>query len=375
MRHAIAVLTLALAFLPATSLAETLRVKSKAAVRYGPSYVTRVVGSVRGGSIVESSKRDGEWYKITLPDGETGYVHASAVEIIAATSAAPVPPPAETSPAPLAPPAPPPAPPPARPAPPAPAPSADATPPPALPPAAPGAPVTTPPQVAPPERPAPKANRFKVMLDGVYGQSLDFAETRSIEEFVESGSAAVDYANDAAPGFGAAIQVMLIPHLGVRAAFTYAKRDGDAHYEASFPHPLYFERHRTVSGDISALSYDETSGHLDVVLSTEAGPLDLAVFAGGSVVKVEAELLDSFTKTEAYPFDQTIVTGVSRAAVSDTPFGFNAGAGVDWRFADHVGLGVQFFYSQAKAKLERPGGGLEIDAGGAHVTGGIRFMF
>jgi len=42
---------------------------------------------------------------------------------------------------------------------------------------------------------------FTVLLDGVYGLSIEFDETRTFEEFVEEGSLDNHYAFDA--GFGA----------------------------------------------------------------------------------------------------------------------------------------------------------------------------
>jgi opacity protein-like surface antigen len=92
-------------------------------------------------------------------------------------------------------------------------------------------------------------------------------------------------------------------------------------------------------------------------------------------MSVEADLTDSIQKAETYPYDTVSITSVTSTTVSDSPFGFNVGAGIDFRLSDHVALGAQFLFSRAVARLEAPGSTIEVDAGGGHVTGGVRIKF
>ncbi len=217
--------------------------------------------------------------------------------------------------------------------------------------------------------------KFKLLVDGVYGMKIDYAESRSFQEFAETGSLDVDYSNDAGPGFMGALQFDFVPRFGIRVGFSAVKKDGAATYEGSFPHPLYFNRARSVSGEIAGTEYKETAVHLDAVFTAPAGRLDFSLFAGASRTKVEADLAGNVNKNEVYPFDEVSVSLVGFGA-SDTPIGFNGGAGLDFRFSDHLAFGAQFFYSSAKAKLVSPAGGtIEIDAGGSHATAGLRILF
>ncbi len=376
-------LAMAVAFaLAATAaFAETLRLKSNAKVRYGPSDVTRVIGALKAGTTLESLGRTGDWYKVALPDGEPGYVHVSRVEVLPSS---PVRAPSlPAAPAPQAPPPPVPKPPPTPAAPPLPsaAPPPAALPPQPPPPVLPPAPVVPPPTVVvtpvpPPEPPASKRTRFKLLADGVYELSLSLEEARTFEEFVEQGTLDNRYGFDGGPGVYAALQYDFAPSLGIRAAFGYAKRTGSAQFQGRFPHPFLFEQHREASGELSDLAFTETSGHLDLVYTAAAGPVDISLFGGGSILNVEADLIDSIQKTEAYPYDTVSIAGATRTAVSDSPFGFNVGAGLDVRLNDHVALGAQFMFSRAVARLEvAPGSTFEVDAGGGHVTGGVRIRF
>lgn len=217
--------------------------------------------------------------------------------------------------------------------------------------------------------------KFKLFLDGVYAFKIDYSEARSFDEFAETGSLNVDYTNDAGPGFAGALQFNFTPRFGLRAGASFVSRDGQARFSASLPHPLYFNQPRSAEGDISGLSYKETAIDVDLVVGGQSGKLDFNLFAGGSSVKVEADLVGGLQKTEVYPYDEVEVT-LPTASASDSPFGFNVGAGLDYRFSDRVAFGAQFVYRSAKAKLEAADGAtIEVDAGGPQVSAGLRFMF
>ena len=218
--------------------------------------------------------------------------------------------------------------------------------------------------------------RFKVLLDGAFGLSHEFNETRSFEEFAETGSLTAGYKSGTGPGVAVGLQYDVARHVGIRGVFAYVKRDGTVHYDARLPHPLYLNQPRSVSADASNLSYGETSEHLDLVLTKVAGPLDLSFFAGGSLIKVKADLVGEIQKAEAYPYDQVTITGITKASASDSAFGFNVGAGVDYRFGERWSFGAQFLFSRAKAKLAAPAGDtVGVNSGGAHLTSGFRFRF
>jgi len=234
---------------------------------------------------------------------------------------------------------------------------------------------------APPAADAPsqahtRDTKFKLLLDGGIGFSIDYSESRTFQEFVETGSLTTSYTNKSGPGFLGGLEYALTQHVGLRAAFSYMTRDGSASWTGSFPHPLYFNQPRSASGDVTSLSYSETSVHLDAVFTTRAGPLDLSLFGGGSLIKVSADLLGTPQKTETYPFDQVTITAVPTVSASDSPIGLNVGGGVDYRINQRFAVGAQGLFSRAKAKLPSPGGGtVEVDAGGFHVTGGLRIRF
>lgn len=220
-------------------------------------------------------------------------------------------------------------------------------------------------------------SRFKLIVNGAFGVTkLDFSGTRRFTEFAEEGQVRSDYSADAGPGFEAGLSYRFSSHLGVALSGSYLTRDSSAGFQADLPHPLYLGKDRVVTSNADGLSYSEMAGHLDLVLSGRSGSWDFSLFAGPSLFKVKADLLEPPTYTHAYPFDTVTVTAVPTSSADDMAFGFNAGAGIDLRLSDKFAIGVQGRFSRGQAKL--PTGTsdeVEVDAGGLQVGAGIRVHF
>jgi opacity protein-like surface antigen len=223
---------------------------------------------------------------------------------------------------------------------------------------------------------ADEEGKLKLSLTGAFGiSSLDFSGTRSFTEFAEEGRVDADYSADKGPGFEGGLTYRFGSHLGVALTGSYLKRDSSVSLRAALPHPLYLNRDRLVEANLSGLSYKETAGHLDLVVSGHSGSIDFSAFAGPSIFKVDADLAGTPTYTHSYPFDSVTVTSVPSSSGNDTAFGFNAGAGVDYRFGPKFAFGVQGRFSRGSAKLPIDGGEIEVDAGGFAVGAGIRINF
>jgi opacity protein-like surface antigen len=228
---------------------------------------------------------------------------------------------------------------------------------------------------------APRAPRdyklFRLDVGGAFGASgLDFTEDRAIRQFAEEGRIRTDYASDPGPGFEGGLLVRVTRHLGVWLGGSRVQRDGAASFQASIPHPLYFDRDREVSGDLPGLGQSETAIHFDVVYSATRGRLDLHLFAGPTRMTVDADVLQDVQFSQTYPYDTLTVTGTPAQSVSASAFGFNVGAGVDYRLGQSFGLGAQVRFSRAKTELAAaPGSTIAIDGGGLQVGLGARVFF
>jgi hypothetical protein len=228
---------------------------------------------------------------------------------------------------------------------------------------------------------APRAprdyKRFRLDAGGAFGASgIDFTEDRTIRQFAEDGRIRTDYATDPGPGFEGGLLFRVTRNLGVSFGASRVQHDGAASFQASIPHPLYFDRDREVSGSLDSVGQSETALHFDVVYTATRGKLDLHLFAGPTRMTVEADLLQDVQFAQTYPYDTLTVTGTPSQSVSGSAFGFNVGGGVDYRLGKSFGLGAQLRFSRAKAELVgAPGSTVSIDAGGLQVGLGARVIF
>jgi hypothetical protein len=218
--------------------------------------------------------------------------------------------------------------------------------------------------------------RVKLLLGGGYQLGTQsFSQTISFAKYQETATIATSYTADKAPGVDVGVQVNVFEHIGFSAAATVYNRDLNASYDASFPHPLFFDQARLADGVVSG-KQKERAGHLDVVIFGRSGAFDLSAWAGMSFFKVDAELVENVVYSESYPYDEVTVTSTPKVTASDSPIGFNVGASADWRFSRHVGLGIQARFSRAKAKFAvSNAAAAEVDAGGAQLGGGLRLYF
>jgi opacity protein-like surface antigen len=206
--------------------------------------------------------------------------------------------------------------------------------------------------------------------------SSDFTGTQTFTEFAEQGRIDAQYHQDAGPVFEIGLGLRLGRRLGLAAAGSFGRRDGTGSFTATLPHPLYFGAFRPASGDFRGTSQREQALHLDLALLGGSSRLQWSAFAGPSLIAVRAELVQRVDYTQAYPFDTVTVTGTPLAETRNHAFGFNVGAGLDWRVARHVAIGTQLRFSRATVSLEPTAEDrVEIDAGGLQLTGGLRLDF
>ena len=220
--------------------------------------------------------------------------------------------------------------------------------------------------------------RTTLSLSGLYGLgSSSFRESRTFTEFAEAGRFDAGYQADPGPGFEGALRQMLGRRFGLAVALGYSKRSEGVSFTASLPHPLYFNRPRPASGSRKGMSYTETAGHLDLVFVPASGKhLEASLFAGVSLIKVRADLIDHIEYSQIYPYDTVTAVSAPSATFLDNPFGFNLGVSLPSRLTEHVALGAQGRFSRAKARLHpSPGNTLGFDAGGFQLGAGIRFLF
>jgi hypothetical protein len=233
-------------------------------------------------------------------------------------------------------------------------------------------------KAAAPAAPAPV--RIRIALGGTYAVAApSYSETRQVPEYAETTTIAASYEAKAAFGADAALQVTLFRGLGVEVGYTALSRDVTGSVSVSRPHPLYLNRPRAASAELSGYGAKENALHLDLAYAGSQGHLDWSVFAGATLFSVDADLLGTPTYAEAYPYDELQIASLPSTSVKESKTGWNVGGRLDYRFgaAGHFGAGVQLRYSAATVELgaSKATTPASYDAGGFQVGAGLRLYF
>ena len=160
-------------------------------------------------------------------------------------------------------------------------------------------------------------------------------------------------------------------------------KSGAGTVTARVPHPLQFNKPRTVTGEILNATRREVGQHIMVGWNVETdGGLEFLLFAGPSIFATDQLVVNSLTLTldaEVFPFDELAFPAVESETLRENVMGYNAGVDMTWRVARKIGLGLLVRYSEGKRAFTptRPTGAAPVDAtiGGLQAGGGIRLIF
>jgi len=351
--HKYGILFGAILALAAFSFGADLRIEvtvRSANVRLNPALDSPVVGNAAMGLVLNAEKKTGEWYLVELPPDANGvavrgYLHESVVREIPAEGKAPK---AGMEPKPAS----------ARPAVKAAKPATGKK---------------------APARVASARKKLYIRLGAGYAtKSFDYDNSWSFPMYGESGSASEKYAVDASGvAFDVGVGFMITPALGVELSFTPASGKSKGTFEATFPHPFYFDLPREKSWTNNGLKYSASEISLDLVYAIPVTRRIGAYFCAGGTyfMGVKIESLKSVDWAEiGYPYFDLNVTP-QYASYSASAFGFNAGGGLDYRLSGGMSVNLNARYSSGSAKLKIEGNKVTVPAGGLRATAGIKFAF
>ncbi len=220
--------------------------------------------------------------------------------------------------------------------------------------------------------------RARLVLGGAgWFTNPSFGDTRQFEAYAETATVHSSYA--AKTGFGPdlAVQVSLYKGFGVLVGYSLTSRSQDGRFDAQLPHPLYLDRPRSLSGDVTGTKYREGAVCLDLAFAHGNARVDWGLFAGASLFQVQADLLDRLNYTDSYPYDEVTLASAPTRRAKASPTGFNVGGRLDYRIGRHFGAGVLLRYSVGSVKLRATPDATEasFDAGGFQAGAGLRLYF
>jgi hypothetical protein len=224
----------------------------------------------------------------------------------------------------------------------------------------------------------PAAPRGVVSVNGGWqAPSRTFSDSFTFDQYAEPGTADVEYTVDPGPVFEGGFGMRLWKALGVGVSASKFNRSSTAHVTGSMPHPFFFSRPRTIEGDATGITRDETTINLQALAFVPAGSRVLLVLsAGPSFISVQQDLVTAVKWDESYPFDTATYRTVDTTTPSEHAVGVNVGADVIFRFGRSFGLGALIRFTQAKVDLVPAAGRtVSVDAGGFQAGAGFRILY
>ena len=167
-------------------------------------------------------------------------------------------------------------------------------------------------------------------------------------------------------------------YLGVGIGVTRYSKSTPVAFSASVPHPFFFNRARSVSGDISDLDREELAVHVQARGTfAPTRSVQVIVFGGPSFFTVKQGVVNDFEVIETYPYDTATFSRALSTTVDESKVGFNVGGDVGYFFTRQVGVGgsVQWAATTIDAPAPNGTGTFEIKAGGVQAGLGVRFRF
>jgi hypothetical protein len=180
----------------------------------------------------------------------------------------------------------------------------------------------------------------------------------------------------AAALFDGGVMVRIFHNLAAGIAYDQSSSTSDLNLTARIPHPFQIAQHRAVEGTIPA-RHEERGLHVNAAYVLPATRrLYVALAAGPTYFTVKQKVVKAVTVSETYPYDVASFASADLEALSQSGWGFNAGADVGWMFNRNFGAGGLLRYSTATLSLQPSGrDARDIEVGGLHVGVGARIAF
>ena len=232
--------------------------------------------------------------------------------------------------------------------------------------------------------------RFRISINaGQQASTTTVIQEQPFEQYFEQGSFTFERPVPKAAIYDIGVAVRVWKRLHTGAASSLFNKAGAGEVTVQVPHPLHFNRPRTMTGDIAGATRREFGQHLMMGwnISTAAAPLgrpasrglDFMLFAGPSLFVTEQSFVTSVMLSldkEVFPFDELPFPGAQTEVVRENVLGYNAGVDMTWRFNRNVGVGLLLRYSQGSKEFAPTGAqAAEITVGGLHAGGGLRVLF
>ena len=204
-----------------------------------------------------------------------------------------------------------------------------------------------------------------------------FRQGLSSPQFDEVAEYSIDHGSSAGPLVDVSGGVRMWRSLAAGFGFTSFKVSSTVDGTGTVPHPLFFDRPRNIAFRQSVGDHTQLGFHFQALyLIPLTDRVDVSIFGGPSVFRVEQDLVTAVGTTEANaPFDSVSVSDVETLGVTETGFGGHVGADVTYMFTERWGGGFFVRYAGGSVDVPVEGGTASLDVGGFQTGGGLRVRF
>lgn len=223
----------------------------------------------------------------------------------------------------------------------------------------------------------PWEDNVYVSINYAYGMAdRSFAESVTVPIYDETAAYSASHSSSGGGGFDIGGGVRVWGNLAAGVAVTSFSSASGGTVSGTVPHPLFFNRPRTVAADLSGLEYKETGVHVHAVWVMPISQKIIVSVAGGpSFFSVNQGMISSVTVgQETAPFNAVSVL-VSSKQASAAVVGGNVGVDVKYMFTEMLGGGVFVRWAGGSVDLPASGDAQSVDVGGVQSGIGLRIAF
>lgn len=218
---------------------------------------------------------------------------------------------------------------------------------------------------------------FNVGFESVSGQ-LNDALTESI--YGEQATLSVSQAIDSGSFIDFSAGARVWRNVSVGIGFHTGDTHSESSIEGTIPHPLFFNRPRSLALTATDLSRTERAVHLQFgYMLPLTDRISVHVMAGPSFFKLTQEVVGDITLNETGGSFNTVNGTPEVVEREDSPVGFNIGADVAFtaftRDRFKLGAGMFVRYAGASADVQVLDDIVDSDLGGLQVGFGVRTRF
>lgn len=168
----------------------------------------------------------------------------------------------------------------------------------------------------------------------------------------------------------------LLESLGVELGMDLCSRNIIVSYDASIPHPIFFNTLRSADGS-GSYNLTENAVFLNLVYSFWYNRFGIDIFAGPAYYLASAELIKEVGVIESsYPYE-SINVSAGTEELSKNSFGFNTGVRLNFFVVENIGIFIkaQYLYGKADFIPNEDIGTISISHGGLKAGAGIIVSF